>query len=121
MPAHGKKAQDVVTLDVESNLQTTEGRSFINQLNQVSHVLHLKDTVVQFKGETLIATGYVGDYKTVQLYKCPNGYFLFADMAFGKDNWSVIGRTLDEVLGQVQDKEVTKKIKEELSSVSEAA
>ena len=59
------KPKDVVSLDVESNLQTTEGRVFLNQINKVSRVLYLKDTAVEFKGEQLLNTGYIADFKSV--------------------------------------------------------
>ncbi len=114
MSEKAARPKDVVTLDVETNVQTTEGRVFLNQLNAVSHVLHLKDSTVQFKGEQLVKTGYVGDFKSVILYKCPNGYFLFGDKAFGKNNVSWIGSTVEEVLAQVPDEEVRKRVAAEL-------
>jgi len=112
MSEKAAKPKDVVTLDLETNVQTAEGRIFLNQLNTVSHVLHLKDTTVEFKGEEVLRTGYVGDFKSLMLYKCPNGYFLFGDMAFGKNNWSVIGRSLNDLLAKVSDKDIKKKITE---------
>ena len=54
------KSKDVVSLNVETNLQTTVGRDFLNQINKVSRVLYLKDTAVEFKGEQLLKTGYFG-------------------------------------------------------------
>lgn len=110
------KPQDVINLDTETVLQTTEGRVFINQLNTVSHVLSMRDAEVAFKGEEIVKTGYVGEWKSVQLFKCPNGYFLFCDAAFGKNNWSAIGKTVEEILGKVADKEVRQCIEEELSA-----
>jgi hypothetical protein len=49
MSEHATKPKDEVKLDVESNVQTMEGRVFVNQLNEVSHVLALKDTEIVFK------------------------------------------------------------------------
>ncbi|MCZ6803916.1 MAG: hypothetical protein O7D86_08285 [Proteobacteria bacterium] len=43
------KPKDTVKLDVETILQTTEGRSFLNQLNQVSRVLSIRNSEVNFK------------------------------------------------------------------------
>jgi hypothetical protein len=106
------KPKDLVILDLETNVQTAEGRIFLNQLNAVSHVLYLKDTTVEFKGEEVVRTGYVGDFKSLMLYKCPNGYFLFGDKAFGKNNWSAVGKTLDELLTKVKGEEIKKKIAE---------
>ncbi|NIR53014.1 hypothetical protein GWO43_30665 [candidate division KSB1 bacterium] len=117
MSEKAAKPKDVVTLDVETNVQTTEGRIFLNQLNSVSHVLHLKDTTVRFKGEEILKTGYLGDFKSVILYKCPKGFFLFGDKAFGKNNVSWIGGTLDEVLNKLTDEEIKKKISEQLKEV----
>ena len=89
------KPKDVVSLDVETNLQTTEGRVFLNQISKVSRVLYLKDSAVEFKGEQLLKTGYIADFKSVMLYKCPNGYFIFGDKAFGKrrmrDRYVILG------------------------------
>ncbi|MFQ5771189.1 MAG: hypothetical protein ACE5HX_11675 [bacterium] len=108
-------------MDVETNVQITEGRIFLDQLNKVSHVLSLKSTEVEFKGEPIFKTGYLGRFKSLTLYKCPNGYFLFGDKAFGKNNWSIIGSTLDELLTKIPHKEIKKKITEEVAAGSEAA
>ncbi len=116
MSEKAAKPKDAISLDLETNLQTAEGRRFLNQLNTVSRVLHVKDTTVQFKGEEILKTGYVGDFKSVILYKCPNGYFLFGDKVFGKNNWSAIGKSIDELLRQLDDGEVKKKITESLSA-----
>lgn len=117
----GKQPEGVVKLDVESCLQTMEGRIFIKHLNQVSHVLSLRDTELEFKGEELVKTGYVGDCKSVMLFKCPKGYFLFCDKAFGKNNWSVIGDTVEAVLEQVNNQEVKEKLQEEISAAAAEA
>lgn len=121
MSEKAAKPKDVATLDTETNLQTTEGRKFINQLNTVSHVLHLKDTTVTFKGEEVLKTGYVGDFKSLILYKCPRGYFLFGDKAFGKNNWSMIASSEDELLAKLNDGEIKKKISEAVSAGAVAA
>ena len=112
------KAQDVVKLNVETNLYTTEGRIFLNQLNTVSRVLTLREAEVEFKGELVFKTGYLGDYKSVQLYKCPGGYFLFFDMAFGQNNRSLIGETLDDLLAKVDDNKVKERILAETAAVA---
>lgn len=118
MSEKAAKPKDVTSLDVETNLQTTEGRRFLNQLNTVSHVLHLKDTTATFKGEEMMKTGYVGDFKSLILYKCPGGFFLFGDRAFGKNNWSLIAKSLDELLNQIDDGEPKKKIMESLNAAA---
>ena len=115
------KPKDVVLLDVETNLQTTEGRVFLNQISKVSRVLYLKDSAVEFKGEQLLKTGYIADFKSVMLYKCPNGYFIFGDKAFGKNNWSAVGHDLDEVASQVDDEKIKKMISELKAPVPAAA
>jgi hypothetical protein len=122
MSEKAAKPKDVISLDLETNLQTTEGRRFLNQLNTVSHVLHVKDTTAEFKGEEILKTGYVGDFKSVILYKCPNGYFLFGDKAFGKNNWSVAGATLEELLAKLPEGDVKQKVGEALTpAAAEAA
>lgn len=115
------KPKDVVTLDVETNVQTTEGRIFLHQLNAVSHVLQPKDTKVEFKGEQVFKSGYIGEFKSVVLYKCPKGYFLFGDKVFGNNNVSWIGGDLDELLSKVSDKEIIQKIQDECAAALEAA
>lgn len=110
------KPKDTVKLDVETILQTTEGRSFLNQLNEVSRVLSMRDSAVYFKGEKILKTGYLGDCKSVQLFKCPNGYFLFCNKAFTKNNWSAAGSKLNDVIEKIQDREVKKKISEAMAS-----
>ena len=121
MPEKPVKSKDVVSLNVETNLQTTEGRIFLNQINKVSRVLHLKDSMVEFKGEQLLKTGYIADFKSVIFYKCPNGYFIFGNKAFGKNNWSATGHDLDEVVSQVADDKIKKMILELKTPVPEAA
>jgi len=111
--------KDIVKLDVETVLQTTEGRSFLNQLNEVSRVLSVRDSAVDFKGEEILKTGYLGDCKSVQLFKCPNGYFLFCNKAFTKNNWSAAGSKLNDVIEKIQDGEIKKKISETLASASQ--
>ena len=113
------RPKDIVKLDVETVLQTTEGRSFLNQLNEVSRVLSVRDSAVDFKGEEILKTGYLGDCKSVQLFKCPNGYFLFCNKAFTKNNWSATGSKLNDVIEKIQDGEIKKKISETLASASQ--
>ncbi len=108
--------EDTVKLDVETILQTTEGRSFLNQLNQVSRVLSMRNSEVNFKGVEVVKTGYLGDCKSVHLFKCPNGYFLFCNKASTKNNWSAAGSKLNDVIEKIQDGEVKKKISETLAS-----
>ncbi len=110
------KPKDIVKLDVETILQTTEGRSFLNQINQVSRILSIRDSKVDFKGEEILKTGYLGDCKSVHLFKCPNGYFLFCNKAFTKNNWSSAGSKLNEIIEKIQDGEVKKKISETLAA-----
>ncbi|MFQ5824785.1 MAG: hypothetical protein ACE5JB_12065 [bacterium] len=110
MTEHATKPKAVVKLDIETNVQTGEGRIYLKQLNRVSHVLFLRAAEVEFKGELVLKTGYVGDCKSVMLYKCPNGYFLFCDKAFGKNNWSAIGQTFEEVIAKVSNEEIKKKL-----------
>ncbi|MFQ5605930.1 MAG: hypothetical protein ACE5HS_21885 [bacterium] len=119
MSEHASKSKDVVTLDVETNVLTAEGRVFLNKLNTVSRVLFLRDTKVDFKGAQILKTGYIGDFKCIEIYKCPNGFFLFGNRAFGNNNWSVIGKTLDELLDQIGDLEIKKKIEAEMAADSE--
>lgn len=120
MSEKAAKSKDSVKLDVETILQTAEGRVFINQLNTVSHVLAMRDSEIEFKGEDMVKTGYVSDYKSVQLFKCPKGYFLFFDKAFGKNNFSFIAETMDELLSKISDADVKQKLMEETAAVSEA-
>jgi len=112
------KPKDTVKLDVETILQTTEGRSFLNQLNEVSRVLSVRNSEVDFKGEEILKTGYLGDCKSVQLFKCPDGYFLFCNKASTKNNWSAASSKLNDVIEKIQNEEVKKKISETLASAS---
>lgn len=121
MSEKASKPKDTVKLDVETILQTAEGRPFLNQLNSVSHVLSLKDSQVEFRGEEVLKTGFVADCKSVQLFKCPAGYFLFCNKAHTKNNWSVAGGSLEDVLSRVYDEEIRKKLDEELASAAAAA
>lgn len=104
------KANDTVKLDVETVLQTSEGRSFLNQLNAVSRVLSIKNSEVEFKGEEILKTGYVGDCKSVHLFKCPDGYFLFCNKAFTRNNWSAASEKLIDVIDKAYDGEIKNKI-----------
>ncbi|MCH9007584.1 MAG: hypothetical protein O7G31_07075 [Calditrichaeota bacterium] len=121
MSEKAPKPTDRVKLDVETILQTAEGRHFLNQLNFVSQIVTIKDSQVEFKGEQMVKTGYVADCKSVQLFKCPDGYFLFCNKAATKNNWSVSGRGLEEVLSKLYDNEIKNKLEEELASAEAAA
>lgn len=121
MSEKAPKPTDRVKLDVETILQTAEGRHFLNQLNFVSQIVTIKDSQVVFKGEQMVKTGYVADCKSVQLFKCPDGYFLFCNKAATKNNWSVSGRGLEEVLSKLYDNEIKNKLEEELASAEAAA
>lgn len=113
--AKAENKSGIVSLDVESNVQTLEGRIFLKQLNEVSHVLHLKDTEVKFFGEEIARLEYVGDYKSIILYQCPRGYFLFFDRAIGKNNWSLVGQSIDEIIDNLSDEEVKTQLQEKLA------
>ena len=121
MSEKAPKPTDRVKLDVETILQTAEGRHFLNQLNFVSQIVTIKNSQVEFKGEQMVKTGYVADCKSVQLFKCPDGYFLFCNKAATKNNWSVSGRGLEEVLSKLYDNEIKNKLEEELASAEAAA
>lgn len=116
MSENARQANNVAKLDLESSVHTIEGRNFLNQLNRVSHILSLKGSEVVFKGGQLFKTGYVGDCKSVQLFKCPGGYFLFCNRAFTMNNWSAAGETIDEVVSRVDDAQIKQKISAELSA-----
>jgi hypothetical protein len=118
MSEKAKKASDVVSLDVETILQTTEGRIFLNQLNTVSKVLRMIDSTVEFKGEELLKTGYVSDCKSIQLFKCPNGYFLFLNKAFTKNNLSFAEPDIDGLLDKIADNEIKDRLEKELSETA---
>ena len=91
------KADGIAKLDVESVVQTTEGRAFIKQLTAVSRIISLKSTEVEFVGEEILKTGYVADCKSIQVFKCPDGYFLFCNKAFTMNNWSAIADDLPQL------------------------
>ena len=97
---------------------TSEGRVFLNQVASVSSIMRINNTTVEFLGEQLVKTGYLSDYKSVQLIKCPAGYLLFADKIFTKNNWSVAAPDLDTLLQAVSDKEVLAQLEKELSETT---
>lgn len=105
-----------VTLDVESETNTAEGRQFLRHIVAVSRVLQMKDTQITFKGEELLKISFVGDCKSVQLFKCPTGYFLFCNKSFTKNNWSAAGKTVSEVVEAVYDPEVKSRLAEGISA-----
>ncbi len=111
MSEKAPQANNSINLDVETILLTAEGRPFIKQINSVSRVLSMKHSEVKFRGEQLVKTGYVGDCKSVQLFKCPNGYFLFCNKAFSNNNWSIAGDTLKDVFAALTDTEIKTALK----------
>ena len=113
--------KDRVKLNVETILQTSEGRSFLNQINQVGRVLAMKDSEVEFKGEEIAKTGFVSDCKSVQLFKCPNGYFVFCNKTFSMNNWSAAGASIDEILKQIDDEAIRSALAEQVSQESDIA
>ncbi len=105
----------VVKLDVGTNLFTIEGRAFSKQLNMVSRVLSVSDAGVEFWREEKVKTGYVGDCKSIQLYECPEGFFLFCNKAFSNNNWSATGQTAADILDKIYDGEIKKKIEQTIA------
>jgi len=103
-----------VKLNVETILQTSEGRSFLNQINQVGRVLAMKDSEVEFKGEEVAKTGFVSDCKSVQLFKCERGYFVFCNKTFSMNNWSTAGASIDVILNKISDEEIRAVLAEQL-------
>jgi hypothetical protein len=106
------KTAGVVKLDVESVLFTTEGRGFVKQLAEVSRIISLKNTEVEFIGEEILKTGYIADCKSVQIFKCPKGYFLFCNKAFTMNNWSAIADDLQQLQAKAYDDLMRQKIAE---------
>ncbi len=119
MSEKAAKPKDSVKLNVETILQTSDGRRFLNQISKVSQVMAMRDAEVEFKGEEVATTGYVGDCKSVHLFKCPGGYFLFLNKAFSMNNWSASGE-LDEVLQKVDD-DIRKALEVQLAEEAETA
>ncbi len=115
MSEKAAKANDHISLDVETILQTTEARNYLNQINQVSRVLFMKNSQVEFKGEEILKTGYISDCKSVLLYKCPNGYFLFCNKVFSMNNWSTAATDTVELLAQIEDSEIKKRVEAVIS------
>jgi hypothetical protein len=106
---------EVVKLDTEAVLLTSEGRTFLNQLTCVSRIITISNTTVTFKGKEVMKTGYWGDYKSVQLFECPQGYFLFCNKLFSKNNWSAAASDLDTLFQQITDRALADRIQQELS------
>jgi hypothetical protein len=109
-------AETIAKVDTENSLFTSEGRLYIKQLRSVSEIVAINETTAQFKGEEIVKTGYVGDYKSVHLFKCKKGYFLFCNKLFTKHNWSAAAEELDTLLQQVPDKNVSELLKKELAA-----
>jgi len=114
------KPTDAVTLNLETIVQTTEARHFIDEIRSVGKILSLKDSEVTFKGEEIAKIGIVGDCKSVQLFKCPNGYFVFCNKAFSMTNWSAADSSLENLLNNIYDPQITEKIAEALKSAKAA-
>jgi len=104
----------IAKLDTETSLHTSEGRIFINQLRSVTEIISILDTSAQFKGEEIVKTGYLGEYKSVHLFKCPKGYFLFCNKTFTKNNWSIADSDLEALMSKISDNDVVQRLKEEL-------
>ncbi len=102
--------KDNVKLDVETILLTTEGRHFIKQIQSVSRILLISHSEVTFKGEEIAKLGYVGDCKSVRLFKCPDGYFLFCNKAMSMNNWSAADTSLNNLLNKVYDPQIKEKV-----------
>ena len=112
-----EQPKDKVKLDVETILLTTEGRHFIKQIQSVSRILLINHSEVTFKGEEMAKLGYVGDCKSVQLFKCPDGYFLFCNKAMSMNNWSAVDASLENLLNKVYDPEIKEKVAAALKPV----
>ncbi len=97
-----------VSLDLETNTETSEGRVFIDALAQVTVILARRKSEVTFQGKEIARLQWIGDNRSVTIYECPNGYFVFFDKLVGKNNWAVSGASLEEVLAKVPDEETRK-------------
>jgi hypothetical protein len=108
------KGGNQVTLDLETNTHTSEGRIFIDTLQAVTRILARLKSEVTFEGKEIARVQWVSDNKSITIYECPNGYFLFFDKLIGKDNRAISAKTLEEALAKVPDEESRKALQEAL-------
>jgi hypothetical protein len=111
-----KETAVLTKIDTEACLHTAEGRVYLNQLKSVTKVTGISETTAHFIGEEIVKLGYTGEYKSIHLFRCPDGYFLFCNKTFSKNNWSASDRELDVLLDKVSDVEVVEGLKKELSA-----
>lgn len=113
MSEKGKDA-NVVTLDLETNTNTSEGRFFVDTLQAVTLILARRKSEVTFQGKEVAKAEFVGDNRSVSVYECPRGYFIFFDKLVGKNNWALSAATLDQALAKIPDEETQKALSEAL-------
>jgi hypothetical protein len=99
------KGGNQITLDLETNVLTSEGRHFADTLKTITIVHALHKNEVTFEGREIARVQFVGNNRAVTLYECPRGYYVFFDKLVGKNNEAFAAESLEGVLAGIGDGE----------------
>ena len=96
---------DQHVIDMGTPMESLEGLTIIDALNEVSEVRALSGQLVTFVGTRLGSTGPVAGLVDCEVYACPNGRFLHGVTADGP-HWAAAGSTVAEAIGAIEDESV---------------
>ena len=106
---------DQHVIDMGTPMESLEGLTIIDALNEVSEVRALSGRLVTFVGTRLGSTGPVSGLLDCEVYACPNGIFLHGVTADGP-HWASAGSTVAEAIGAIEDDDVRERVAAALAS-----
>jgi hypothetical protein len=96
---------DQHVIDMGAPMESLEGLTIIDVLNEVSDVRALSGRLITFIGKHLGSTGPVVGLADVEVYACPHGIFLHGVTADGP-HWATGGTTVAEAIAAIEDSDV---------------
>jgi hypothetical protein len=93
---------DVHVIDMGTPMESLEGLTIIDILNEVSEVRALSGRLVTFVGTRLGSTGPVAGLADVEAYACPGGTFLHGVTMDGP-HWATGGATIADATQAIED------------------
>jgi hypothetical protein len=106
---------DQHVIDMGTQMESLEGLTIIDALNEVSEVRALSGRLVTFVGTRLGSTGPVADLADVEVYACPMGTFLHGVTTDGP-HWGAGGATVADAIAAIEDDEVRDDVAAALAS-----
>ena len=106
---------DQHVIDMGTPMESLEGLTIIDILNEVSEVRALSGRLVTFVGTRVGSTGPVAGLADVEAYACPNGTFLHGVTIDGP-HWAYGGATMAAAIEAIEDDDVRDDVAAALAS-----